>query len=280
MTQFHDFCDRNEQQISSLARKFGSYVLTIEETQIRNWLKQFGEDNISNLELGLKLLNKVDYFSPPRIVREARELHQTFLEYKNMNIQNLLNKPTYFVDFSLSSGHSQDEFIPKYRFTSELRHVKYDKYFIYLRDIGKFFDKQGIMLVFLTDFIGSGKQVADIWKDNLWAISSENEHILLSICGYRTGVDKIREETGDQLCTLTNRLYGNENRFFADENTSFSPTEKEVLKELCERAGEFPTGYEDTQSTTVFYFRCPNNVISILRANNRNWAGLFKRYSD
>jgi hypothetical protein len=195
-----------------------------------------------------------------------------------------LNRPTFFVDFSLSSGHSQDELVPKYRLASDLRHTRYDPHFIYLSDISKFLNKKGvkrgITFVFLTDFIGSGKQVSDTWKDILWAVSPENEHILLSICAYDSGIERIREETKDQISIMTCRTYSNRNRIFARENTEFTPSEKVTLRELCEIAGEYPTGYLDVQSTTVFCFRCPNDSISILWANNENWTGLFKRYGD
>jgi len=280
MTIFSDFCDHNEGTISELARKFSSYVFNVEETHIRNWLKQFGENNTENLRLGLQLLNKTDYFSPRRIINEARDLHNKLLACKDMSIEELLRKPTYFVDFSPSSGHSQDALVAEYRLACDLRHMRYDKHFIYLRDINNFIDKKGITLVFLTDFIGSGKQVCDIWKEILWSISPNNEHFLLSICAYDSGILRIRQETENKLCTITNRRYTNINRVFADENPDFTPEQKGILRALCETAGEYPTGFEDVQSTVVFYFRCPNDAISILRANNANWVGLFKRYAD
>ena len=271
-------------RITAFARRFNSYVFPIEETQIRNWLRQFGENNVANLELGLKLLDRIDYFSPARLVNESRELHGLLLAYKQTDVERLLNKPTYFVDFSLSSGHSQDELVPKYRLASGLRHTRYDPHFIYLRDIGTFLSKRGvkrgITFVFLTDFIGSGRQVSDTWKDILWAISPENEHILLSICACNSGIEKIRQETGDQICVMTCRTYSDGDRIFANENREFTPSERKLLRELCETADEYPTGYLDVQSKTVFCFRCPNDSISILRANNENWVGLFKRYGD
>jgi hypothetical protein len=276
VSQFQDFFDKYEPQITSMAIKFGSYVFPIEASHIRNWLRQFGEDN---LELGLKLLNNVDYFSPSRLINESRELHNQLLAYKNINQEDLIEKPIYFVDFSPSSGRSQDDFIPKYRLGSGLRENKYDENFIYLRDVNQFLDKKDITLVFITDFIGSGKQVIDTWKNILWAISPDNEHILLSICGYVRGIQRIEKEYGGQLTVITNRRYGDECRIFSDENSIFSPNEKTVLKSLCDRIDDYPSGFQDTQSITVFYFRCPNNVISILRANNPpNWVGLFKRH--
>ncbi len=259
-------------------------MFPIEEVQIRNWLRQFGVSNVTNLELGLKLLDRIDYFSPARLVNEARELHRLLLAYKQTDGVRLLTKPTYFVDFSLSSGHSQDELVPKYRLASGLRHTRYDPHFIYLRDMGKFLNKSGVVrgitFVFLTDFIGSGKQVADTWKDILWAISPENEHILLSICAYDSGIKRIQQETEDQICIMTCRAYSDRNRIFSKENTQFTMSEKNILLELCQTAGEYPAGYLDVQSTTVFCFRCPNDSISVLRANNENWTGLFKRYED
>jgi len=275
MSQFQQFFDEHETPIADFELKFNSYVFPIDRSNIRNWLRRFGENH---LELGLKLLNNVDYYSPSRLLNESRELHQQLLAYKQMNNDELLNIPTYFVDFSPSSGRSQDEFIPKYRLGSGLRYNRYNKHFIYLRDIKRFVEKEGVSLVFLTDFIGSGKQVKDTWLDNLWTISDKNEHILLAICGYDSGIRKIEDATEDKLTIITNRRYGNVQRVFSDENTIFTAEEKTVLRSLCNVADDFPTGFRDAQSTTVFYFRCPNSAISILRANNTNWTGLFRRH--
>lgn len=275
MPQFDEFFDSHDAQIASLASQFSSYVFHIDRNSIRNWLKQFGENHI---ELGLKLLSNVQYYSPARILDESRELHRQLLVYKAMTNEELLNIPTYFVDYSPSSGRSQDEFIPKYRLGSGLRFDRYDGNFIYLRDINKFVNKKGVCLVFLTDFIGSGKQVTDTWLDSLWAISDKNEHILLAICGYDSGIRRIEEATEDRLTIITNRRYSNEHRIFSDENTNFTNEEKEALRQFCNLADDHPTGFQGTQSTTVFYFRCPNSVISILRATNDNWKGLFKRH--
>jgi len=258
MPQFQEFFDANDGQIAILDRRFSSYVFAIDRSGIRNWLRQFGE---KHLGLGLKLLSSVNYYSPSRLLNESRELHRQLLTYKEMNNNELLNTPTYFVDFSPSSGRSQDEFIPKYRLGSGLRFNRYNKNFIYLRDINKFVDKEGISLVFLTDFIGSGKQVIDTWLDNLWAISDKNEYILLSICGYDSGIRKIQEATEERLTVITNRRYSNEHRVFSPENTLFTKEEKGALINFCNVAGDWPTGFKDTQSYTVFYFRCPKNSI-------------------
>jgi len=271
MPQFQEFFDRHEPEITNFETRFNSYVFPIDRSRIRNWLRQFGENHLG---LGLKLLNNVDYYSPSRLLNESRELHQQLLAYKQKNNDELVNIPTYFVDFSPSSGRSQDEFIPKFRLGSRLRFNRYDKNFIYLRDINKFVAKKGkgVSLVFLTDFIGSGKQVQDTWSNILWAISDKNDHILLAICGYDSGIRRIEESTEDRLTIITNRRYGDEHRVFSSANTIFTNEEKTILRDLCNSAGDFPTGFRDTQATTVFYFRCPNSSISILR------AGLFRRH--
>ena len=269
MSQFQDFFDRHEDEISDFESRFNSYVFPIDRSKIRNWLRQFGENHLG---LGLKLLNNVDYYSPSRILRESRELHQQLLAYQEMNNDELLNIPTYFVDSSPTSGRSQDEFIPKYRLGAGLRYDTYNENFIYLRDINNFVDKEGISLVFLTDFIGSGKQMADVWLDNLWAISDKNEHILLAVSGYDSGIRKIGRISEDRLTIITNRRYGDDHKAFSPANTVFTDEEKTILRSLCDSAGDRPTGFRDTQATTVFYFRCPNSTISILR------TGLFERH--
>jgi len=275
MPRLQELFDAHSDTINELERKFSGYVFSIDRSAIRNWLSQFG---VSNFGLGLKLLEYVDYYSPSRLVRDSTELHNQLLEYKNTDNDRLVAKPTFFVDFSPTSGKSQDELIPKYRLGSGLRFDRYDKYFIYFRDVVKFIKKKNVTLIFLTDFIGSGKEVIGNWLDIVWSISDFNEHILLALCGYDSAIRKIEDATEDKLTVITNRRYSEANRFFSSENALFTREAKEILSRFCNQAGERPTGFRDTQATTVFYFRCPNSTISILRANNRNWKGLFKRH--
>jgi hypothetical protein len=249
--------------------------MPINDGTIRNWLRQFGEEN---LELGLKLLNYVDFYSPSRILTESIELHNQLKAYKEMENEELLNIPTYFIDLSFSSGRSQDEFIPKYRLASGLRYDSYDKNFLYLRDITQFFDKRDITLVFLTDFIGSGNQVAETWLSNLWAISEKNEHILLAINGFESGIKYIEDITEDKLTIITNKKFNDTHKICSPTNADFIPEEKEIINKLCHEVGDFPLGFKDVQSSIIFYFRCPNSTISIYRTKNARWTGLFLRH--
>ena len=275
MPTLQELFDTYDDEITRLERKFSGYVFSVDKNAIRNWLGRFGN---SNFQLGLKLLNYVDYYSPSRLVRESTELHNQLLEYEGLDSDQLINKPAFFVDFSPTSGKSQDEFIPKYRLGSRLRFDRYDEHFVYFRDVNQFFEKKGVTLVFITDFIGSGKEVIGNWLDIAWALSDENEHILLALCGYDSAIQAIEDMAEDKLTIITNRRYSEANRIFSPQNTHFTIDEKMILLELCRLAGESPCGFECTQATTVFYFRCPNSTISILRASNQKLRGLFQRH--
>ena len=277
MSELRELLDTHDEKINELERKFSGYVFNVDKSAIRNWLKLFGAENFS---LGLKLLDYVDYYDPSRLVRESIQLHNQLLAYKAFDNDQLISKQMFFIDFSPTSGKSQDEFIPKYRLGSNLRYDRYDKNFIYFRDVPRFMRKKGVILVFLTDFIGSGKEVIGNWFDIVWALSNQNEHILLALCGYDSAIRKIEKITKDRLTIIMNKRYSDTHKIFSPQNTNFTNEEKQKLLDLCKQAGKKPTGFRNTQATTIFYFRCPNSTISILRARNRNWKGLFKRHLE
>ena len=72
-------------------------------------------------------------------------------------------------------------------------------------------------------------------------------------------------------------MYDND-KFLSAQNMNYTDEEKNRIMSYCQRAREYPIGYGNCQSNIIFYYRAPNNVISILRANNDNWQGLFIRH--
>ncbi|MFQ5821915.1 MAG: hypothetical protein ACE5I5_18150 [Candidatus Heimdallarchaeota archaeon] len=267
MGENNKFFDIHHEDILRLERKFAGYWTGLDKYDIRSWLLQF---EMEHRELGLKLLHHVDYYSQSRVIREVRQIHEQILALAGGTLQD-----TYFASFT-PPGKSGDELLPRYRLGSGLRSRRYDQLFVHISGLVDFFDKQVQRFVFVDDFIGTGTQAINIWN-NIGGFLTEVEDVFLSvIVGFDEGIKNVERET--PMKVIVNRRLFEEAKIFSLSNRVFTPDEKIVLRDYCERAGSWPEGYGGCQSIIVFSHRAPNNTISILRCDTPNWRGLFARY--
>jgi hypothetical protein len=220
-------------------------------------------------ELGLKLLTSVDYYTQNRVLGGGVQLHTQSLR--------VLGHPNelYFASFSASPGRSGDEILPKYRLANHLTGASASRKFITLADLPRFIDDSNAKFVFVDDFVGSGKQAVETWKNIVGLVNPHHEVVLAVHVAFQEGLDYIQRETPLQV--VCNRILTNVNKIFSSANSPFTADEKTALADYCNLAGEFPAGYQNMQANVVFYYRAPNNCISILRCNSRRWKGLFLR---
>jgi len=135
------------------------------------------------------------------------------------------------------------------------------------------YDEPEARLFFVEDFIGTGDSTFKIWK-KISDIHQEDLYLLV-ITGHQEGIDRIENEL--PITVICNRIITDNRKWFSNSNTTFSAQEKSKIKEYCNFAGSQPEGYKQCQSNVVFFYRAPNDIISILRCNNSNWKGLFIR---
>lgn len=261
------FFEQNDAQIRALAAKFTGYTVAIDHISIRSWLRQFDEEDMI---VGLKLLDYVNYYDPARMLTEAQLLHQQIQSIPGgFNLSN-----SYFAGFS-RAGHSSGIVLERYRLANGFSRPSYDRHFIYLSELSRLFDKRDAKYFFVEDFVGTGNSAVEIWETiRDFVPNHENAYLLLYVC-HDEGKRKIESETPLQV--FSNRILYENDEIFSPHNTFFATSEKERLRAHCERAGSEPEGYGACQSNAIFYYRAPNNCISILRCNTRNWRGLFIR---
>jgi len=258
------FFDEKNDKIRELVRKFRGYAVNIDAESMRNWIRQFGEED---WDLAIRLLDWANYYDIVRIGRELQSLHDQIKTIAGFNMDN-----SYFAPFC-RVGHSGEIIVERYRFANDLKRSRFDERFIHLSELNLLYDKKDATLFFLEDFIGTGDATFKIWK-RISDIHQENLFLLV-IVGHKEGIDRI--ESGLPLKVVCNRVIYEDEEMFSDSNVAFSGEEKQKIREYCEKAGSYPTGYKDCQSNVVFYYRAPNDVISILRCNNPRWKGLFIR---
>ena len=264
------FLEAHNKEITILAGKFSSYFISVDRTDIRAWLKLFNSDH---LNIALKLLKAVDFYDPPRITTNFRTAHRQFLAA----VGSSSLEDVAFFPFG-RAGKSGNAMIYHYRTANNIPQAKC-KYF---SEIPMFFraleeePQKELKLVFIDDFVGTGSQAIGTWELlREIPFPQESRVFLLTLAGFRNAIDKVMEKTDLQV--ITPRPLFEEDRVFSPDNTVFDSTEQEILRVYCEEVGQDPTGFRNCQALVVFYYKSPDDVISILRGQTEDWTPLFPR---
>lgn len=259
------FFDAHNDEINTLVTKFRGYPINIDPPSIRNWIRQFEEEDWS---LALKILNWVDYYDQARVVRELQNIHGQISALPNFDLNN-----SYFAPFC-RVGHSGQIIIDRYRYGNKLKSHALDDSFIVPAQLNLLYDEKDAYFFFLEDFIGTGSETFKIWKKVADYVPSEDNLYLLVLTGYAEAIARIEEKLPLQV--VCNRVIHENEKPLHDSNDLFLNEEKTKIRSYCEQAGSLPLGFGDCQSNVIFFYRAPDNVISILRCNT-SWKGLFVR---
>jgi hypothetical protein len=233
----------------------------------------------AHVPIALKLLESLDYYPHHRVVRELRDLAAMI---RNRTGESL--EETYFASFT-EHGKSGDWIIADFRFAANLRQTAKNSQFIDLASLSDFKIIPDVdhtppppkAFVFLDDFIGSGDSAISTWGRIQSETNVTDRYYHAALVGTEDGMARIREYA-PELNLVCNRILRNEQKVFADGNPTFTLEEKRILKRYCEIAYPgWPGGYKNTQSLTVFYQRCSNNVIPVIYGENEDWIPLFPR---
>jgi len=217
-------------------------------------------------ELGLRLLESVEYYDQHRILIDSRPLHNQAL-----SIIGPSQEPFYVAALT-TGGKSGDEILYKYRLANRLKANQ----LITLADLPRFTEDPSANFIFVDDIIGSGDQVLETWRNIVGLLNPAHRFVLAVHLAFGKAVDKIENEQGPRV--VCNRILTEHDMVFANSNSRFSEAEKDILLRYCLRAKDWPRGYRNGELTVVFYYRTPDNSISILRSRNPKWQGLFPRH--
>ncbi len=125
-----EFYDKYNGEIGSLRTKFEGYPLTVTKQRIKNYLCQY---DLIDKPIGLKLLQKIDYYSNERITNLTKQLGGILKKKTNNKFENV-----YFCPIDVSSGSSTDTIIRKLRNSMGMDSEKYNDKFIHVSDLENF----------------------------------------------------------------------------------------------------------------------------------------------
>lgn len=242
------------------------------QEQIESWLLMFEEDERN---VAIQLLRSVKYYKQEKIDELLRVLHGKFIR----EIQHTLRSVWFFgMGGPSKSGRM---LLYHYRTVNGLRESLFQE-----RRMLRAFAAKGIhTLAFVDDFIGTGKQVAAFWHEELKDHRGIDKAQLycLVLFAFQSGVEYVEAQTPFRVICVES--LDERDRVFSAECPVFdSGEERGRAEEICRRHGEVlcpnhPLGYDDSQALIAFEYQTPNNSLPILWSNAKGWNPIFERKS-
>ena len=152
------FATSNKNRIEKLVKKFQGYSTPPSKTKLTKFLGNFQLDEV---ETGLKVLEKIDFFDNKRTSNLMKTLYQKIK--KIGNIDKLLVLP-----IDPTSGSSSYRMIEKFRCVNNLKSRKYDSIFPSGFDkslLQSLMDARNKNIIFIDDMIGSGTSFVSFYND-------------------------------------------------------------------------------------------------------------------
>ena len=262
-----EFYAKHRDRMCDLIQRFVSYHTPLSQRRLKDFLNQFLP---RQMELGLKVLDQVYYFSQEETTKQIKLLVSLLCDEINLKSPNV-----YFCTMSTSSGQSTDTVMRTVRHVTGMGSSTYDSRFLFFKDLESWqSDADQKTIIFIDDFIGSGDTVSNAWYglcSREW-YNKNHQYYVGVIVGYKSIIDRIEEETLFKIISAA--TLAENTRIFHNNNSVFSRSEKTALKKYCRMADERPDfqyGYKNTQSLIVFQENTPDNTIAILHHKSLNW---------
>jgi len=228
---------------------------------IIKWLGQF---QAQHRRLLLRLAKAVQYYSSTAINNELRALGR--LVTQAIDQEDIPQNSVFYVPGG-RAGESGQDIARRYRNVNGLRR-RTDQFVDLLELPGRLFKSKKVMVVFLDDFVGTGKQMCDYWRDVVSQVVPEYLPLYLGVvAAFPDGIQRIERDTPLTVVavhTLTNRQ-----QLLSAGNALFNKSEKQTLRQYCERWANHPHGHGDIAALVSFCHGTPNNAPSVIRGCER-----------
>lgn len=263
-----DFVEKNVASQINMADIIKTFKGDLTKESILNWLNQFDIDEQVFIE---KLLLHYKYFSSNDVVSSLVSLFKKLVNEFGINPEKTWFIPMGYV---AKSGNAIAYFFRRFNMLSEQN-------FLRLSDITLEKLKEKGKVVFLDDFIGSGKYASKVLSDlveNLKIKDSQFNFIYASIIGYSDGIEFVKKTEICDVC-VNEELNSQSNPFSEDSLIYDTSIEKDTAKNIMIKYGsllwqKFPLGYGGTQGLISFFYSTPNNTFPIFWKSEGTWKAL------
>ena len=246
---------------------------SIGNAEYEKWISQFETEDIPFIEI---LVSNIKYFSLKKTEQHILNLYNLIMPEIN-SIDTVLFVPVGYV---VKSG----SFVAySFKKLNQIQENKFIPYSDLNSDV-----LQGIEhLVFIDDFIGTGHQCCEVWRDlstKLKQFNANPKLIYATLVSTQNGKIEVEEKTSFKV--ITSSIYENtEIPFHKDSKIFNDDFIKERTRELVTKYGKdlypkYPLGYKDNSLLIGFYYSTPNNTLPIFWSSHNNWKPLLTKGDD
>jgi len=281
--------------LDRLIEYFHGYYKPVDEWDLNAWLTQFGKP--ADQVLMLHLLNHVRFINQEAIGRASNDLWNSLSrdDQRNAFITGL-------GPLAKSGTHILYEFRPENKFNRK-------KQISDLPSILRTEKPDPLVIVFIDDMIGSGRQAVRFYNDLLKQqdgaiklMPSEIERLkramkyFLAVIGFENGINFVRKANIFQKVSVSITLREADKAFSPEAGIFDNLEDLRIAMQIAKFYGSYlypslrdaepstgqgPLGFEDCQALVVFYYNTPNNTLPILwqtgRVKSKDWLALFPR---
>lgn len=243
------------------------------DDEYKKWINQF--EDYEQVYIN-KLVSRFNYFSLRRVQECLKQLYGQIIEEVG-SIDNILFVPVGYV---VKSGSVVAYFFKK---INSLR----ENFFCPYSELNEKSLKNIKALVFIDDYIGSGQQSINVFRDlneKLSVLDLNPKLIYATIVGFSEGVSLIKEKT--RFIPITSYKYSSADLPFHEDSTFFeNKEEREDAMKIVKKYGEnlypkFPLGYKGNSGLFSFFYSTPNNTLPIFWSSQNHWNPLLTRGDD
>ena len=300
--EFDSFLVENSYDIWHLRDIFQTFWYPPEDWGIRKWIQQFPDARSWSWALRLLKATATYYYSKAKIADRLKFLHRLIPEEK---------RGSTYVTFLGPPQKRENQLAADYYAVNNLRRSEGAEKITYLETALR--DGTGVSsIVFLTDIIGSGKQVLDYYEmlvsnkstGEIPSLPSEMsdrlrslEKYCFAIVGTEGGVKRITDSKIFSEVKVAQLLTERDKAFSPERTDIFADkSEREEAKQLVERIGKQlyppvkskpaedspgPFGFGNSELLVVFYYNTPNNTLPILwkegKVDGKIWHPILRR---
>lgn len=267
-------------EVRELLERWGPYQgRCLTESDVRDWLKQFGSS--SDQRLMLKLLQHLKFFSQDIIRARFSQVHRSVVRNIVTRIEDgRRSRRDILISYLGKPGSSGPSMARLYRQENNIHSnncVSSDSIAERIRQDGRI-----AALVFVDDFIGTGRTATELLKklklNSPYLPNAINDCGMklwyVSVAGTESGIKKVEEELTNNFSLSSRVICAEELR---DQEQAFSKkspiwssdAERETAEQIALSFGDrleprAPLGFGNTQALIVFEENCPNNSLPIL----------------
>ncbi|MBX7162662.1 MAG: hypothetical protein K1X49_03145 [Saprospiraceae bacterium] len=246
---------------------------SITENDYEKWLGQFDKIDIPIITT---LVQNIKYFSLKKTENSIEKLFTEVIA-TTKTIERVLFIPVGYV---VKSGS-----IVAYTFRKQ-NQIPENKFIPYT-DLNNDTLLNIDFLVFIDDFIGTGHQCCEVWRDlsrKLKNLNSNPNLIYATIATTKQGKDEVESKTTFKVLTSC-QIENSEIPFHDDSKIFTNSSDKERAKEIVSKYGKnlypkYPLGYKNNSLLVGFYYSTPNNTLPIFWSSHNNWKPLLTKGDD